>query len=171
MSLIYDLPGHLIRRLQQIAVSVFTAEMGKAGFDLSPVQFGALCVLNEHPGIDQATLAGLIAHDRVTIGGVISRLEARGLIERTVSASDRRARVLRLTERGAATLRTSWAPVRRAQDVITAALTPEERQEFMRLITKITDANNELSRAPMTLAQDQAGDKTGMSCDVSLERA
>ncbi len=149
MSSIYDLPGHLIRRLQQIAVSAFTIELEKAGFDLTPVQFGAMCVLDEYPGIDQATLAGRIAYDRVTIGGVISRLEARGLIERTVSESDRRARVLRLTERGTAMLRTAWPAARRAQDVMTAALTPQERQEFMRLIHKVADANNELSRAPL----------------------
>ena len=149
MSPIYDLPGHLTRRLQQIAVSAFTTELEKAGFDLTPVQFGAMCVLNEHPGIDQVTLAGLIAYDRVTIGGVISRLEARGLIERTVSESDRRARVLRLSDRGAALLRTAWPAARRAQDVMTAALTAEERHDFMRLIGKVVDANNELSRAPL----------------------
>lgn len=149
MYSIYDLPGHMIRRLQQIAVSAFTSELEKAGFELTPVQFGAMCVLDENPGIDQATLAGLIAYDRVTIGGVISRLENRGLIERSVSREDRRARVLHLSERGSALLRTVWPAVRRAQDMMTEGLEPEERQEFMRLMRKIAEASNELSRAPL----------------------
>ncbi|MCE5973128.1 MarR family transcriptional regulator [Sinirhodobacter sp. WL0062] len=162
MTVIYDLPGHLIRRLHQISVSAFTAETAAAGFDLTPVQFAALSMLEENPGIDQATLAGLIAYDRVTIGGVISRLEARGLIERTVCESDRRARTLRLTERGASVLRTIWPAVRRTQEVIFADLSDDERATLLSLMRKIADANNDLSRAPLRAAtgrpdQDTSG--------------
>jgi hypothetical protein len=31
-----EMPGHLARRFQQIAVAVFLAEVGGAGFDLTP---------------------------------------------------------------------------------------------------------------------------------------
>ena len=105
MTDLYDLPGHLIRRMHQISVSAFAAETKAAGFDLTPMQFAALCMLEENPGIEQATLAGLVAIDRATIGGVVARLETRGLLERSVSRTDRRARVLTLTEIGAALLR------------------------------------------------------------------
>ena len=88
MAHVYDLPGHLIRRLHQISVSAFAGEANAAGLDLTPVQFAALSMLNDHPDIDQATLAGLIAYDRVTLGGVVNRLAARGLIERKISATD-----------------------------------------------------------------------------------
>ena len=37
-----DMPGHLARRFQQIAVAVFLAEVGDAGFDLTPVQYAAV---------------------------------------------------------------------------------------------------------------------------------
>ena len=72
MASLHDLPGHLIRRLHQISVSTFTAETAAEGFDLTQVQYAALFTLRGHPGIDQATLAGLIAYDRVTIGGVVA---------------------------------------------------------------------------------------------------
>lgn len=149
MTQIYDLPGHLIRRLHQISVSAFAAETSAAGFDLTPVQFAALGTLAENPGIDQATLAGLIAYDRVTIGGVIARLEGRGLILRETSAADRRAKKLRLTERGEAVLRTALPAVRRTQEVILKDLSAEERETFLALLSKMTDASNELSRAPL----------------------
>lgn len=149
MSVIQELPGHLIRRLHQISVSAFTQEVGAAGFDLTPVQFAALRMLKEHPDIDQATLAGLIAYDRVTLGGVVNRLEARGLIERTISETDRRARQLRLTERGESVLTTVWPAVRRTQETILKDLTPEEQETLLRLLRKMADANNELSRAPL----------------------
>ncbi|MBC7144040.1 MAG: winged helix-turn-helix transcriptional regulator [Thioclava marina] len=149
MSVIQELPGHLIRRLHQISVSAFTQEVGAAGFDLTPVQFAALRMLKENPDIDQATLAGLIAYDRVTLGGVVNRLEARGLIERTISETDRRARQLRLTERGESVLTTVWPAVRRTQETILKDLTPEEQETLLRLLRKMADANNELSRAPL----------------------
>lgn len=155
MTNLDDLPGHLIRRLQQIAVSAFMAETGAAGFELTPVQFAVLAQLSNHPGIDQATLAGLIAYDRVTIGGVISRLEARGLVARRVSPSDRRARILKLTDEGARYLNSVRPSVFETQDVILKELSPEERETFLVLLRKLTDANNELSRAPLRRIVDE----------------
>jgi len=146
METIEDLPGHLIRRMQQIAVAAFAAETHAAGFDLTPVQFAALNSLEHHPGIEQATLAGLIAYDRVTIGGVIARLEARGLIERTISETDRRARVLHLTDRGAALLRTAWPVIRRAQEAMLSDLEPDERETLVSLLRKATEKRGEPGR-------------------------
>src|SRR5262249_51925572 len=54
-----DMPGHLARRFQQIAVAIFLAEVGEAGFDLTPVQYAALATIKANPGLDQVTLAGL----------------------------------------------------------------------------------------------------------------
>lgn len=148
MLALFDLPGHLIRRLHQISVSAFSAETTAEGADLTPVQFAALTVLRERPGIDQATLAGLIAYDRATIGGVVSRLEARGFVKRTVSGTDRRARTLKLTGAGAALLDRLHDAVLRAQDLMLTGLTPGERVIFLDLLHKATEAGNEISRAP-----------------------
>jgi len=49
-----ELPGHYIRRLQQIAVGVFMEET--QAFGLTPVQFAALQAVSVHPGIDRARL-------------------------------------------------------------------------------------------------------------------
>ena len=46
--LIYDQPGHLIRRLQQIAVALFMAETKE--FDITPIQYAALLAVRLHPG-------------------------------------------------------------------------------------------------------------------------
>lgn len=135
--------------MHQIAISTFAAEVAAEGCDITNVQYAALHTLRAHPGIDQATLAGLIAYDRVTIGGVIARLEARGYLERIVSRTDRRARSLRLTPAGAAVLDTVNDGVLRAQKVMLQGLTPAEQATLLTLLRKATDAGNELSRAPM----------------------
>ena len=91
-----EMAGHLIRRLHQHSTQVFQAQTQAAGIDLTSVQFAALDAIAQQPAIDQATLAATIGFDRATIGGVIDRLEHKGLVQRVVSAQDRRARRLHL---------------------------------------------------------------------------
>lgn len=152
MSLqICNMAGHLIRRLNQISVSVVQSGVRAAGHDLTSVQFAALNGIRAYPGIEQAGLAGVIAYDRATIGGVVDRLEAKALARRTVSKRDRCVRELTLTEQGHAVLQELEPVVVRLQSRILSGLTDEERQEFLRLANKATDAGNSLSRAPVIL--------------------
>jgi MarR family transcriptional regulator, temperature-dependent positive regulator of motility len=144
-----DMPGHLARRFQQIAVAVFLAEVEEAGFDLTPVQYAALAAIRVNPGIDQATLAGLIAYDRTTITGVVDRLAQKGLLVREASSRDRRARELQITDEGRRTLRAITPAVEAAQRIMLRGLTEKEAAELMRLLRKAIAAGNELSRAPL----------------------
>jgi len=143
------MPGHLVRRLNQVSVSLFMEETTKAGFDLTPVQFAALSAIKATPALDQATLANHIAYDRVTIGGVVDRLVKKELVRREISIEDRRARQLYLTPQGEKTLEEVTPVVRRIQTLILECLEPSERKTFMSLLKKTTDASNERSRAPI----------------------
>ena len=147
-----DMPGHLARRFQQIAVAVFLSEVEDAGVDLTPVQYAALAAIRQNPGIDQATLAGLIAYDRTTITGVVDRLVQKGLLVRNASSRDRRARELRLSDEGLRTLRRVMPAVEAAQQIMLRGLTEKEARELMRLLRKAIAAGNELSRAPLKAA-------------------
>ena len=151
MSLkIHAMPGHLIRRLNQISVSVFQDRLKAAGYDLTPVQYACLATLDQKPGIDQATLAGLIAYDRATIGTVLDKLDTKGLVIRKTSPRDRRAREMYLTEDGRALYRMVTPLVQEIQTLMTEGLEPDERTEFLRLAAKLASAGNALSRAPLT---------------------
>jgi DNA-binding MarR family transcriptional regulator len=144
-----EMPGHLARRFQQIAVAVFLAEVENAGFDLTPVQYAALATIKANPGLDQVTLAGLIAYDRTTIMGVVDRLVQKGLAVRRASSRDRRARELEITDEGRKTLRAITPAVEAAQRIMLRGLTDKEANELMRLLRKAIAAGNELSRAPL----------------------
>jgi DNA-binding MarR family transcriptional regulator len=148
------MPGHLARRFQQIAVAVFLAEVGDAGFDLTPVQYAALAAVSMNPKIDQATLAGLIAYDRTTITGVVDRLVQKGLIARRASKRDRRARELDITDEGKRTLQAITPAVEEAQRSLLRGLNEKEAEQLMRLLRKAIAAGNELSRAPLRAAAD-----------------
>ena len=153
---IYVMPGHLIRRLNQISVALFADRMTGAGLRLTPVQYAALCGIRANPGIDQATLAGLVAYDRATLGKVIDRLEARRLVRRSTSASDRRAKTLSLREAGQVLLEQAGPHVRALQPDILSGLNQEEQTVFLALLSKITLAGNARSRAPFKPLQDQS---------------
>jgi len=140
------LPGHHIRRLQQIAVAIFLQETEASG--ITPVQYAALQAVTNQPGIDQRTLARSIGFDTSTIAGVVDRLEARGLMQRNTSPADRRMRLLTVTAAGAALLAEVQPGMLRAQQRMLAPLPEGERDAFMRMLRTLVQANNELSRAP-----------------------
>jgi MarR family transcriptional regulator, temperature-dependent positive regulator of motility len=146
---LYCIPGHLIRRLQQVAVSLFHECTEPAGVEITPVQYAALRAVEAYPEIDQATLAGVIAYDRATIGGVIDRLESKGLVRRTHSPADRRVRLLVIEPAGMRLLKKLGPLVSEVQARILDPLEPAERAEFTRLLIKVVDANNRFSRSPL----------------------
>src|ERR1044072_4014144 len=110
------LPGHYIRRLQQIAVAIFLQETEAPG--VTPIQYAALQAVQTAPGIDQRTLARAIGLDTSTIAGVVGRLEARGLMQRKVSPDDKRVRLLTLTHEGETLLDAVNPAMLRAQERI-----------------------------------------------------
>lgn len=128
--------GHLIRRLHQQSTQVFQARTQAAGLDLTSVQFAALDTIARQPGIDQAGLAATISFDRATIGGVIDRLESKGLVRRTVSTEDRRARLLQLTAQGKQLLAACRPVVEALQADILAPLSAREQAAFLALAHK-----------------------------------
>ena len=149
MSEIYSMPGHLIRRLNQISISIFTNSMAEINLDITPVQYAALSVISTNPGIDQAGLAGMIAYDCVTIGGVVNRLVQKKLITRMVSKRDRRARELVISAAGEELLKELRPVVKKLQPEIMKGLTETEAETFLKLLKKTTEAGNEISRAPL----------------------
>lgn len=140
------LPGHYIRRLQQIAVAVFLQETEQHG--LTPVQYSVLQGVQNSPRIDQRTLARSIGFDTTTIAGVIDRLEARGLMLRNASSTDKRVRLLTLTNEGSQLVADIVPSMLRAQERMLDPLTKAERTEFMRMLRTLVSTNNDLSRAP-----------------------
>ncbi len=136
---IHRMPGHYIRRLQQVAVALFMREV--SGTDITPVQFAALAALRHQRSCDQATLGALIGYDRATVGGVVDRLEAKRWVVRTSEARDRRMRHVALTPAGSATLRRMTGAVERAQSELFAPLRVDERRQFARLCRKLLAAH------------------------------
>jgi DNA-binding MarR family transcriptional regulator len=128
-------PGHLIRRLQQIAVSLFEREMSESG--LTPTQYLSLQVLSENPGLDQVTLSAFTSVDRSMTARNVDILVERKLIRKLPAKKDRRANSLFINKQALDLLKRYEPKADRSQENILAALLPGERAEFMRLVKKI----------------------------------
>lgn len=131
------MPGHLIRRLHQLSTQLFTRRVQEAGFDLTPVQFAALDALAANPEVDQASLASFIAKDRATIGAVVDRLVQKGLIARSNSQRDKRAKVLSLTPQGRSVLAALIPVVEGLQRESLPGLSDDEYLQFIALSAKV----------------------------------
>ena len=142
-------PGHLIRRAQQIAVAIFMEEC--AAFDLTPVQYAAMIVIDEQAGIDATRLSAQIAFDRSTLGNVLERLEARGFVQRYSSPEDKRVKLLKLTPEGRTVVKRAEAAVRRAQERMLAPLAAKDQKALLDLLSQLVEVNNGASRAPQRL--------------------
>lgn len=143
---VYDEPGHLIRRAQQISVSMFHSTMGHG---VTPIQYCVLRVLQSHPGIDQVTLARFCALDTSTAADLAVRLEERGLVRRMMPMKSRRFRLLHLTPEGTTLVKklvpSSGLLARR----LLKALNQDEQRVFLHLLKKFVRLNNKKSRAPL----------------------
>ncbi|HKE08625.1 MAG TPA: MarR family transcriptional regulator [Candidatus Acidoferrum sp.] len=147
---VYDQPGHLIRRAHQISVSMFYATIG---YDVTPIQYAVLRILQDHPGIDQVTLARYCALDTSTAADLAVRLEERGLVKRMMPMKSKRFRLLHLTSEGALLLKKLVPSVYMMNRRLVQPLTKEEQKIFLRLLRKFVHLNNAKSRAPL----DRAG--------------
>ncbi len=141
-----ETPGHLLRRCHQIAVAIFLDECH--AYDLTPLQYVALSALATHGRLDKAAIGDATALDRTTVAVVVKNLEARACVVTRPSEYDRRAKLISITDSGRDLLSSVQTEVARAQQRTIAPLSADERAELMRLLRKIADGNNLLSRAP-----------------------
>lgn len=139
---LHDEPGHLIRRAQQIAVSKFHEVHGR---HVTPIQYAILRTLFESPGVDQVTLAQLIALDTSSTADIATRLEAKGWILRKVLP--RRQRSLSLTPAGESVLQGMRSGIEQMYLGMMDNLDGPEQREFMRLLRKFVHLNDQQNRA------------------------
>src|SRR5215218_9201560 len=76
----------LVRRLQQICLSVIAEALADA--ELVQLEYALLVFVDDVPGISQQTLSEALGIDRNNVSLIVDRLEARGLLKRSVNGAD-----------------------------------------------------------------------------------
>lgn len=92
--------GFLVHDVSRIRRTVFDQRVKQLG--VTRAQWSALSALSRHEveGTIQSHLARELEVGKVTIGGLIDRLEASGIVERKTDAEDRRIRRVFITRKG-----------------------------------------------------------------------
>ncbi|MHC8945257.1 MarR family transcriptional regulator [Advenella incenata] len=144
---LWSRPGFLVRRLNQIHYSMFFEECKNE--NITPVQHGVLSVLLNEQYLDQSSIGLKVGLDRTTSADVIKRLADKGLVSRRVNPDDRRSRQSFITEEGIRVMKQLRKGMIRSQERLLEPLNNEEREIFVRLLSKLVEENNQYGRAAL----------------------
>jgi DNA-binding MarR family transcriptional regulator len=129
----------LVRRLQQICLSVIAEALADGG--LVQLEYALLIFVDDVPGISQQTLSEALGIDRNNVSLIVDKLEARGLLKRSVNGADRRARELYITPQGKKLWRRFQSKVLAANNGVLACLNARERELFLDMLVRVVNAN------------------------------
>jgi len=111
-------------------------ELQKNGLLVSPPQMLALLTIGDHPGINAAELARVMARDKAVITRLLTGFAELEWVERSADPNDARRQSLSLTNKGEC----AYLEMRKihisVHDNIFAALTDEERITLQTLVDK-----------------------------------
>jgi MarR family transcriptional regulator, transcriptional regulator for hemolysin len=85
----------------------------------------------------QTEIARIVGLDKTTMVVTVDELEAAGLAERRPSSTDRRARVILVTEAGKRAVKQGDKVLDRVRDDVLGALEPDERQVFLSALSRL----------------------------------
>jgi len=128
--------GYQLAQATIATMQVFAGHAGKP-FELRPVEFTVLSLIDTNPDLSATQLARALAVTPPNIKMWIDRLESRGLVERSPNQSDRRAQHIRATARGAALVRKATQRVVEGERGALALLSAGELAILLELLHKV----------------------------------
>ncbi|MEV0846177.1 MarR family winged helix-turn-helix transcriptional regulator [Streptomyces sp. NPDC049954] len=108
-----------------------------AGAGMRMTHHAVLSLVADQAPVSQAELGRALAIDPKDMVALVKDLEEAGLIRREDDPSDRRKKAITLTARGERRLRRTQALGDEANDELTRALSPAEREQLVALLTRI----------------------------------
>ena len=142
---LHHILGYQLAQASVTTSQLFNQQVGQS-FELRPVEFTILTLVDENPGIaaKQLALSLAIAPPNITVW--IDRLERRGLVQRERSATDRRAQHIRTTPQGAALAREAVQRIVAAERDALLGLSAAERAMLVELLHKVACARAKAPR-------------------------
>jgi DNA-binding MarR family transcriptional regulator len=141
-------PTYLVKQLQE-ALRLRLVGI-TARFDLTTGQYTALSVLAKYPGMSSAQLARLTFVSPQAAHEVVAALERKGLLTRSVDASNRRRLEVKLTRTGRSTLARCDALVDELETEVFRTVSAGDRDRFHRMLQTCLDAVSASRRSPST---------------------
>ena len=150
-------PSHLMHRVLQLALDIYSEETGPDG--LTQRQFAVLEAVSQKSGLTQTDLVRATGIDRSTLADLVSRMTTKGLLAREKSAIDARAKAVSLSAAGQAALDAARPKVEAADKRILALLPKAKRDGFLGLLSELAgeaDAAPDKAKAEARAAKKAA---------------
>ena len=132
-----DIPAAELERQLEEFVTVYDQQFARAASSVG-LSAAQACTLGwTETQMPMSALARVLACDASNVSQIVARLEAHGLVERTVDGDDRRVKLVRMTSAG----RRAYRRVRAQFDFARQGLDrldEHERRELQRLLAKMT---------------------------------
>jgi DNA-binding MarR family transcriptional regulator len=121
---------HDVSRMRRRAFDAFMKPL-----EITRAQWWIVAHLSRHDGMMQTELSTILDVGKASLGNVLDRLEAGGLISRQPDPTDRRARRVFLTNKAKHLLERMQREERRYNEAILEGLSSAERNELVRMLT------------------------------------
>src|SRR5262249_29668205 len=106
---------------------------------LTNPQFAVLLLLGQRGPLDQSELSILASVDGATLSVLLDRLQARGLVTKTIDPANRRRRIVELTDDGYRRLDATVSVATCVIDEVRARFDPNEFQQLVRLLRALAN--------------------------------
>lgn len=138
LGVLEELVGYHIRRASSLVRADFNASMAETG--LRQVLLAILSIISANPGIHQGRVGEVLGIKRGNMVGLVSELEDRGLIRRTMVLGNRRALSLTITPHGRQLLDECLITIHEHENRLLVNLTTDERTLLVMLLDKINSS-------------------------------
>jgi DNA-binding MarR family transcriptional regulator len=125
--------GYAVRRFQIWIFQDFIRTL--AAVDIRPTQYSVLTVIGANPGLSQMAVAQRLGIERARLVHLLDSLEARKLLKRARSRTDRRSHALHLTARGEAALRQFKQLAAQHERHVAEKIGNENREHLLRILS------------------------------------
>ena len=132
----------VIRRAVQ---SFVRSRLGTLG--LTPADSFSLHTISVLGTCNQDALCVRLELDKGRVAKLLARLEAMGLVRRTVNASNKREKLVALTDAGRAALRQVDAAFSEWEEIELQSFTPDERRQYLAFLDRIAQNVTRARRA------------------------
>lgn len=135
LTRVVDLPTWLLSRANARAQEIL--QRAFSPFELRPVHYRTLAVLDEHGGVSQVEIGRHLDLDRKDVAVALDNLSARQLVRRGPDPTDGRRNIVNLTDTGRELLPQLEEALAAAQRDVVAPLSGEEWEMLVALLRKL----------------------------------
>jgi DNA-binding MarR family transcriptional regulator len=169
----HRLVGYHIRRVQLTLFKRFEKDLDS---QTTPAVLHMLLLIDENPCVTMAKIAAAHGIDRASLAPAIKRMHRLGWIERVRSPSDKRALMLRCTERGRALALATLARARAIEAELLTELSAAEGQQLLALLKRVARRSQSAAKStrntPRAAAQHADRPEPGVGVEAHVrERA